>query len=66
MCDHNTNIEKTYLSILYPAGEVYMCKCGALVDFKAPENYHNPVYPMSASELTDVIAELLDSEAEKR
>jgi len=56
MCNHNENLEHTYLEIIdHDIYEVYVCECGALINIRDPKNYSDPVHPMNADEIAAML-----------
>ena len=58
MCNHGDDKKLTYLAIMDPAGEIYMCECGALINLSDTaayvDDYHQRA--MMADELKAAIS----------
>ena len=59
-CDHDADTNGTdaeYLEILSTGGgEIYLCDCGALIDYGHTDNYEPPYRPMTIAEITRAVS----------
>jgi len=61
MCDHSMLAPREYLGIFdSPNHEVYRCKCGALINYRHPDNNEYPDRPMTAREIEDMVYAMVE------
>ena len=61
-CDHDAETNGTdaeYLEILSKnrRSEIYLCECGALIEYGHPDNYDPPYRSMTVAEITQAVNE---------
>ena len=59
MCNHGDDKRHTYIPILDPAGEIYMCECGAMVNLMDQRNLKgdlDTLHVMNADDLTSAVS----------
>lgn len=60
MCNHDDNKNAEYLEVFDFLGyEVYRCECGVLINSADPMNYDNPINPMTAKEIIEMMESII-------
>lgn len=56
MCSHDEGKNHVHLEIVdHEDYEVYVCECGALINICDPKTYYEPIHPMTAAEITEML-----------